>query len=82
VNANQNLNKKKVGLTLAPMNQVVDLGLEVAQVVAAMMKVEVAQITRITQKTLKRAKMRVKVKKVTILVIKKRKIKKEKEKKM
>jgi len=82
VNANPNLNKKKVGLTLVPMNQVVDLGLEVAQVVAAMMKVEVAQITRITQKTLKRAKMRVKVKKVTILVIKKRKIKKEKEKKM
>ena len=67
---NQNLNKKRADLTLAPMSQVADLGLVVAQVVAVEMKVEVVQTT---QMTLKRATMIAKVTTVTIPGRKKRK---------
>jgi hypothetical protein len=74
VNVNQNLNKKRADLTLAPMSQVADLGLVVAQVVAQVvaveMKVEVAQTT---QMTLKRATMKVEVTRVTIPGRRKRK---------
>ena len=72
---NQNLNKKRADLTLAPMSQVADLGLVVAQVVAVEMKVEVAQTT---QMTLKRATMKAEVTRVTIP----RRRKRKREKKM
>ena len=68
---NQNLNKKRADLTLAPMSQVADLGL----VEAMEMKVEVAQTT---QMTLKRATMKAEVTRVTIP----RRRKRKREKKM
>ena len=70
MNVNQNLNKKRADLTLAPMSQVADLGLVVDQVVAVEMKVEVAQTT---QMTLKRATMKAEVTRVTIPGRRKRK---------